>query len=192
MRGTAPASLAGLAVACAVVVACSASSPNPAPGSGRTPSPRQQGGTSAPACLAQDLRLRVLGNTYNGGAGQNYVRWRVTNVGGAACTVRGYPQVTLADDRGRDLHASVARTHDWRALGLGRIGVATVALPAGGWTIVGFAWFGHLNCANPTVLEELHVAFTNSRGLLALPERACGGQPKPFTYAVSPATAAGA
>jgi len=89
-------------VGMAVLERCSRPSTNPdlpAPGPGPSPQP----GETAVVCRAADLRLSNDGG--DAGAGNRANVFGITNAGAAACSLSGYPVVSLLDAQGRALTA---------------------------------------------------------------------------------------
>lgn len=89
-------------VGVAVLERCSRPSSNPdlpAPGPGPSPQP----GEAAVVCRVADLRLSNDGG--DAGAGNRANVFGVTNAGAAACSLSGYPVVSLLDAQGRALTA---------------------------------------------------------------------------------------
>jgi membrane-bound inhibitor of C-type lysozyme len=89
-------------VGMAVLERCSRPSSNPdlpPPGPGPSPQP----GETAVACRAADLRLSNDGS--DAGAGNRANVFGLTNAGAAACSLSGYPVVSLLDAQGRALTA---------------------------------------------------------------------------------------
>lgn len=92
-------------VGSAVLERCSRPSPGPVP-TGPTPTPQPAPGGVLPAaapCRGPQLRLSNEGG--DAGAGNRVTNIGVQNIGTAACSLTGYPGVTLQDRQGRNLTA---------------------------------------------------------------------------------------
>ncbi len=75
-----------------------------------------------PLCGTGVLRAEIVGG--DAGAGNIYTTLALRNVGRVSCVTRGYPGVSLADARGRQIGRSATRTTGFRPLIVLRPGAA--------------------------------------------------------------------
>jgi len=79
---------------------------------------------ASPACTAASLSTWVNADQASGAAGTIVYPLEFTNIGGHACTIRGYPGVSATSSTGHQLGDAAARQTLYPA--------ATVTVPAGG------------------------------------------------------------
>ena len=178
-------------VGAAVLERCSRPSANPALPVPGAPSPAQPapGGVLPASTPCRAAQLRLASETGDAGAGGRTNVFAVTNAGAAACSVSGYPAVSLLDAQGRPLTAIRSDQNPNTA--------TPVSIPAGGkayfdihWTVVPFEGGGERVC--PTA-ARVRVLIPGDTAALAAPLSftPCGGRIRvnPFRSGVEPGQA---
>lgn len=175
-------------VGVAVLERCSRPSTNPTlPAPGTQPLPGGPVGTTPTAatpCRASQLRL--ASDSGDAGAGNRVNVFSVTNAGTTACSVSGYPAVSLLDGQGRALTAVRSDQNPNTA--------TPVVIPANGKAFFDIAWnvvpneaAGQRTC--PTAARVI-VRIPGDTAALAVPLgfTPCGGRIRvnPFRSAVDP------
>ena len=106
------ATVLGLAIIALIVLlfarsaATPSSTPTPTPSASATPTPTPTTPPSPTACAAGDLTVTL--GAPDGTAGSTFVPVIFTNSGSGACTLSGYPVVSLVDSSGTDIGAAAS------------------------------------------------------------------------------------
>lgn len=160
-------------VGVAVLERCGRPSANPAlPVPGAPAQPQPGSAVSAPPCRANQVRLNI--ETGDAGVGNRLTVFGVTNTGAAACSLAGYPGVSLLDAQGRALTAVRSDQNPQTT--------TPVAVPAGGkvffdiaWTVVPYEGAGERVCPSAA---RVRVLLPGDPAALAIPLTfsPCGGR----------------
>lgn len=179
-------------VGVAVLERCSRPSTNPAlpvPGQPTAPSQPAPGGVLPASTPCRAANLRLNSETGDAGAGGRTNVFGVTNAGTTACSVSGYPAVSLLDAQGRALTAIRSDQNPNTA--------TPVNIPAGGkaffdihWTVVPFEGGGERVCPSAA---RVRVLIPGDTAALAIPLafQPCGGRIRvnPFRSGIEPGAA---
>lgn len=179
-------------VGVAVLERCSRPSANPAlpvPGQPAEPAQPAPGGVLAASAPCRAAQLRLNSETGDAGAGGRTNVFGVSNIGTAACSVSGYPAVSLLDAQGRALTAIRSEQNPQTA--------TPVNIPVGGkaffdihWTVVPFEGGGERVCPSAA---RVRVLIPGDTAALAIPLafQPCGGRIRvnPFRAGIEPGAA---
>ncbi|MBU1345617.1 MAG: DUF4232 domain-containing protein [Alphaproteobacteria bacterium] len=178
-------------VGVSVLERCSRPSANPAlpvPGAPMQPQPAP-GGILPAATPCRAAQLRLTSETGDAGAGGRTNVFAVTNTGAAACSVSGYPSVSLLDAQGRGLTAIRSEQNPQTAI--------PVNIPVGGkgyfdihWMVVPNEGAGERVCPSAARVRVLIPGDTAALGV-PLTFTPCGGRIRvnPFRSSVEPGQA---
>lgn len=122
-------------------------------------------GASAAPCATSNLVIWLPNGQGNGAAGSVFYKLRITNLGGASCTLKGFPQVSAVNLKGQSIGKPASKETGQK--------VATVKLAPGGSAsfqlrVVEAGNFSPGDC-HPTMAAGLRVAPPGGGGSKAVP-----------------------